>query len=428
MVDAKEIKVVDIKPPPGFVIEILDEKLKRIAKGREFNIVVDKDNKNVKKIEMIEDGILPVPKAKINILLQLVPCSFTKATTFQQLIDLVREAEAKLSNAGIISTEDQIHAIRGIYYGTIWAKDFEKEQSTTRNEGFQRFTRPSKAPDTSIPPDVRSILDCGLFESLKDSQDIVDGSRHIDFGHLIIALDARNDPKLTSNIIYPYLGFNIDMGGNGTELVTWVGDLGGGTASLAVKRVDTPSTSASESFKGSDYGGSINLEGDIAGYVVASGSSTQSSTMLTAPIFATGKKLSDALQDYLTPFASSPSWNARATTFLSMNGGTFDASNNLTNRTALITAFSKKFVIFACNYLVSRAKDGKLPFDKAKAAVDHIIPASQEVAEVFVDALDDSHKTGDKIEGKKPFPPPKPAVSGACKQQLAAVLKRLIPW
>src|SRR5262249_10481010 len=157
-------------------------------------------------------------------------------------------------------------------------------------------------------------LDCGIFSALQNSQDMVDPSgRHVDFGHLIIALDARFDPKLSAKISYPVgLGVTVDMGGTGPELVTWVGDLGGGTVRLARARVKAPGTSASISFTGSDYGGSINLEGDIAGYVVASGGATA----LSAPSIPAGKRLSDALQDYLSPATPSSAWKDRAKTFL----------------------------------------------------------------------------------------------------------------
>jgi hypothetical protein len=364
---------------------------------------------------------------------------YTQATSFQQIIDLVRAAESKLTAAGISTPKDQIHALRGIYYGTTWSLDYTGtpghpgEQSAVRNEGFQRFTRPSQDPTKTIPVNVQSILDCGLFEALKASQDMVDpDGRHVDFGHLIIGMDARFDPMLASNVQYPALGgITIDMGGTGTELVTWLGDLGGGAASLAIKRVTTPATNASASFVGSDYGGSINLEGDIAASVAA----TNSPTAVTAPTFAAGKKLSDALQDYMSPGAASSAWKARAHTFLAMQGGAFDPSGNLTNRAALITMFSGKIQTFACNYLASRVKDSHISANTGKAAADNVIPASEEVAETFVDALDDSQKTGNKVEAKR-FPSPKPAKPGACGKQIMAAeiynkankARELLPW
>ncbi|MDE2154827.1 MAG: DUF4157 domain-containing protein [Xanthomonadaceae bacterium] len=354
----------------------------------------------------------------------VAPCriTYTKAAGFKPLIDLVRAAEARLGAAGITSVKEQIHALRGIYYGTTWSKDYAAEKSTTRNEGFQRFTRPSAAPATTVPRDVRGILDCGLFGALKDSQDAVDPSgRHVDFGHLIIALDARYDTAFAGNVQYPVampLGghIDIDLGGTGTELVTWLGDLGGGAASLAVMRVSTPATSASAVFRGSDYGGSINLEGDIAGSVVA----TSSPSAVTAPAFAAGKGLADSLQDYLSPASPSASWNRRATTFLTMNGGTFDARGALTNRAALISAFAAKIGEFACNYLASRVGDKKVSLADAKAAAaKHVVSSSEEVATAFVDALIDSHKSGGRIEASR-FPSPSAGGKSSCSMQLLA--------
>jgi hypothetical protein len=347
--------------------------------------------------------------------------SYSKAASFQALIDLVKAAEAKLTAAGITSPKDQIHAIRGIYYGTLTSLDFAVEKSATRNEGFQRFTRPSQDPSASVPPDVTGSLDCGLFKALQDSQDLVDPSgRQVDFGHLIIALDARGDPAFASNIKYPAkvgpFTKNIDLGGTGTELVTWIGDLGGGAGSLAVKRVAAPATNVSTVFTGSDYGGSINLEGDIAGSVVATGSPSA----VTAPTFAPGKGLSDVLQDYLSPAAAGPAWNKRATTFLTMNGATFDGSGALSNRSALITAFANKIQEFACNYIASRVKDGKMVVAVAKSAAStHVVSSAQEVATAFVDALVDSHKSGGKIEATR-FPSPSPGGTSACAVQVTA--------
>ena len=60
------------------------------------------------------------------------------------------------------------------------------------------------------------------------------------------------------------------------------------------------------------------LEGDVAGSVVA----TSSTTSVTAPNIVAGKRLSDVLQDYLSPAAPSAAWTTRAKTFLTMNGGT----------------------------------------------------------------------------------------------------------
>jgi hypothetical protein len=346
------------------------------------------------------------------------PTTFTAATSFTTLIDLVRAAEIKLSAAGITSTQEQIHSLRGIYYGTIWSHDYSVEHSAIRNEGFQRFTRPSAAdPVATAPRDIQTILDCGLFTALFNSQDVTDGTRHVDFGHLIIGMDARYDPALTTNVQYPVAGgiMNIDMGGSGTELVTWLGDLGGAAAGLSIRRVGTPTTSASTVFTGTDYGGSINLEGDIAGFVVGAGSSTA----LTAPVITAGSgSLSDALTSYLMPGSST--YDSRATTFLSMYGGTFDPTTRaLTNGPTLITIFANKIQTFACNYLASRVRDTRITYAQATSAATHIIPASTEVATTFVNALADNITGGGKIEATR-FPSPSPAGTAACATQIAA--------
>jgi hypothetical protein len=86
--------------------------------------------------------------------------------------------------------------------------------------------------------------------------------------------------------------------------------------------VASASTTASAVFTGSDYGGSINLEGDIAASVVATPSA---STAPTAPSFGSGRRLSDALTDYLSPSAPSAAWNGCVTAFLRLNGGRVEA-------------------------------------------------------------------------------------------------------
>lgn len=342
--------------------------------------------------------------------------TYTSATSFTTLIDLIRASETKLAAAGITSTQEQIHALRGIYYGTTWSHDYSVGPSALRNEGFQRFTRPS-APDPTLtaPRDVRSILDCGLFTALFNSQDVVDGTRHVDFGHLLIGLDARYDPALTANVQYPVAGglTTIDMGGSGTELVTWLGDLGGAAAALSVRRITTRTLSASDVFTGTDYGGSINLEGDVAGFVVAAGSSTA----LTAPVITVGSgKLSDALTAYLMPGSST--YDGRATIFLGMYGGTFDpATRALTNAAAITTIFANKIQAFACNYLASRVRDRHITYAQATTAATHVVPTSVEVATTFVNALSDNIISGGRIEATR-FPAASPAGTAVCQAQI----------
>ena len=360
----------------------------------------------------------PQPAPPVQQPQQQCTTTYRPATSFQSFIDLVRAAEARLTAAGISSVTDQIHVLRGIYYGTTWSADYAVERSTLRNEGFQRFTRPSTNPAASVPQDPRTVLSCGLFTALQQSQDLVDASgRHVDVGHLIIGLDARADPAFRTNVTYPVMGglTTIDLGGTGTELVTWLGDLGGGASTLAVRRTAAPSTSASAVFVGSDYGGSINLEGDVAAFVVASGGGTS----IVAPTFAPGTRLSDALQSYLSPAGAGAAWTARADTFLRMYGATIDASGTLTNRASLVSTLAAKIQTFACNYMASRVRDGHTTYATATAAAANVPPAADEVAGAFIDALDDSRRTGARIQATR-FASPGTPRPGACAAQIAA--------
>ncbi len=325
--------------------------------------------------------------------------TFRPARSFAELISLVTEAETRLSAAGYTSVEDRIHVLRGIYYGTTWSADYLKERSPVRNLGFQTYTA------SLTPDDPRPHLPCNLFEALRGSQDVTDGGRHVDFGHLIIGLDARRS-RIARSVPIP------SQGGTGLEISTWLGDLGGGAGSLAVDRVSTASKRAMTKFTGSDYGGSINLEGDVAGFVVARDTSASG---ISPVLFNPGDTIATALSNYLSSTASGSEWNRRCTTFLEMNGATFDSSSNLTNRSSLITMFAGKIEAFACWYMVNRLRQtGRLSLSRLRSASLHISGASQEIAEIFVDTLDNCHHSpGRRLEARGTGPAPTPAGSSA---------------
>jgi len=325
------------------------------------------------------------------------PKTYTKAGNFKDLIDLVRAAEAKFNAAGVTSVDQQIKSLRAIYYGQTYSLDYTVEKSAVRNLGFETYTHSL----TGGPKDPRSILDCGLFAALQASQDVSDGSRKIDFGHLIIAMDARE--SAFDRIPFP-------SGGTGTEVVTWLGDLGGGAGILADLRASSPSVSVRSSFSGTDYGAPSNLEGDVAGFLVGA---TSGATSVSAPNIPAGKQLSDVLNDYLSPGRAGTAWASRAKDFLTIYGGTFDASGNLTNESTLMANFASKIKTFACQYLASRVADGKITQAQLQGAADHVNPCSEEVAEAFLHALEDSIKTGGPIQTLR-YPTPKPAKPGAC--------------
>jgi hypothetical protein len=55
-------------------------------------------------------------------------CSVTytseRRKSFADLIALVVAAEDALTKSGITSVKDQVHALRGVYYGTLWSLDY----------------------------------------------------------------------------------------------------------------------------------------------------------------------------------------------------------------------------------------------------------------------------------------------------------------
>jgi hypothetical protein len=308
---------------------------------------------------------------------------FTAARSFSAYIALVREAETRLAAAGFASVDDRVHVLRGIYYGTTWSADFQVERSPVRNTGFQVYTA------STTPDDPRPHLTCGLFEALRGSQDLVEGGRHVDAGHLMIGLDARRS-WTARNAPIP------TQGGTGLEIATWLGDLGGGAGMLAYRRVSDPTRRVMTVFSGTDFGGSINLEGDVAGYVV--GRNTGSTASGAAPLaIPAGNSVADALQAYLLPAAGSSTatsteWDNRCTIFLQMIGGTFNAGGALTNSTTLVRDLTDKIQDFACWYLVNRLRQSsRLSLTTLRAASLHVPACAEEVATVFVDALDDCH-------------------------------------
>jgi len=324
---------------------------------------------------------------------------YQPAKDFCALIDLVRTAEQRLIEAQPArykDVEERIHVIRGIYYGTTWSADYQVEHSEVRNMGFQAFT------GSNTPYDPRSLFVDNLFESMQKSRDVADDGRAIDFGHLMIGMDARRN-LVSRNVVVPA------QGGTGLELCTWLGDLGGGAGMLARDRVTSPQTLAINRFKGLDFGGSNNLEGDVAGYLVGRDQHDDDSLRLD---LANGKMIADALDEYLSPAAIVNAWNSRSTVFLKALGGKFKGAL-LANRKELINRLTQQIAEFGSMYLLNRLRQkNQLTANLFGEACLHLVGASQEVAQIFVDALVHSHKNqGAKIEAHLPGPVPTPKAS-----------------
>jgi len=240
-----------------------------------------------------------------------------------------------------------------------------------------------------------------LFESMRQSRDVQEGDRYIDFSHLIIGMDARRS-RIARDMTLPM------QGGTGLELSTWLGDIGGGAGMLAKDRVSSPNTPAPTRFVGLNFGGSNNLEGDVAGYVVARDKKdSEGSSALEIP---EGKLIADVLEEYLSPGSPGSEWKNRCTVFLEMLGGDFKGSSKLKNRGALIEKLATQVAEFGGIYLLNRLRqNNQLKASLLEASYLHLVGAAKEVAQVFVDALIYSHEhQGVRLQARPPAPPVTP--------------------
>lgn len=126
-----------------------------------------------------------------------------------------------------------------------------------------------------------------------------------------------------------------------------------------------PTKRALRHFKRSDYGGTVNLEGDVAGVVGVE--------------LAPDQKLADALRAYLLPPKEDKTsrWNKRAQLMLESLGGHV-VSGVLANEVELITKVGGQIEAFACWYSGTRLKDkgGKLTPTMCRNVGHHVTGAS----------------------------------------------------
>lgn len=323
-----------------------------------------------------------------------------RATTISGFINLVRDAEyALIRVAGQTDLMDRVTTLRGIYYGMEWSLDYKVEKSMIRNLGFLTYT------GGSIPADPRPALGQQLFSDLQASQNIYDRGWQIDMGHVLIGLDTRASTIMRT---VPIPG----QGGTGLEIVTWLGDLGGGAANVAFKRTKKPKTSVQIVFdnRTSDYGVSENLEGDIGGYSVACG-------MIPGdmPLYDRGQFLADLLKTYF-PVNNKEQWLTRAARFAISIGATVSPIG-ITNAASLISKLSEKIYDFAVWYTLTRyITSGQLKNKEVIIAGQHMRGAANEVATVFVQALSDAiFYQGNPVVARKYPPPSQP---GQCESSL----------
>lgn len=295
--------------------------------------------------------------------------------TLTELLSFVRAAEQAFAGiVGLSDLHEQYHALRGIYYGTTWSLDYQINQSTARNFGFQSFCQ------SGVPPDVRSILGPTLHTNLYECAEVkLTPTISLDFGHLIIGLDARRS-YLARTVPHPIaLG-----GGTGLEACTWLGDIAGGAGQLAFRRVTTPNRRALAQFQGHDFGAAVNLEGDIAAFLVGAPTGSLSSV----PRSPDTGRLSDMLAAYCQ--VGSSIWQARVAAFLQLLGAELSGTTveNLENL--------RQSLYMQCQrmgeaYLINRVKG--LPLSSSEAAkmlydaARHLVGASHEMIDIFLDLL-----------------------------------------
>jgi hypothetical protein len=342
-----------------------------------------------------------------------------RASNFAELVSLIERAETQLTTTGgITDPEQRLLTLRGIFYGTDWSKDFRAERSQIRNLGFTIFTGFGR------PPDPRPTLGTSLFSDLQNSQDVTDGRYKLDTGHALIGMEARTT-RISREFVIP------SQGGTGLEIVTWLGDLGGGAANLAWRRsanARSASRSVSTVFvaSGSDYGAPINLEGDIAGYLI--GAPTTVTAGPAGLTFSRGTTVADLFRAYLPINATGrTNYFLRSRNFLTMMGGRFNAppSNRLLNRSTVVSRLATKIREFAIAYMLQRYILGQgHPQQRVEDACKHISGAATEVAETFVKALETNVRAPRRaIRAAAPWPTPTPPASSCSSRALRAAAR-----
>jgi len=196
-------------------------------------------------------------------------------------------------------------------------------------------------------------------------------------GHVMIGLNARMR-RGSRDLVFP------GTGSTGLEITTWVGDLAGASARLALDRVGAAGTPPRKYFSGTDYGAPSNLEGDVAAYLVGAGSAA---SRVAPPAIPSTGLVATALENF---FVKKAGFAGRCRSFLILQGATF-AGTTLTNRTAVNTRMADKLEAFGRLYMVNfLRRSGKGPAIIARttmAAMPLLRKAAEDVAGVFLDKL-----------------------------------------
>ena len=293
------------------------------------------------------------------------------ARDFPEAIALLRAAGERLIRQGL-ALPQRLRTLRGLYYGTPFSLDFEKRRSVLRNLGFNCYLQ-------SLPPhDPTPWLGPGLVRALKDSAELRDHGRALDLGHVLVGLEARVR-RSTRGLPLP------TQGGTGLELGTWLGDLGGAAGLLAIARLDAPRTRVRDLlFSPRTYDLRLNLEGDLAGYLVAR---DPRATGVSPPSWDGFRTVADALQAYLFGRGPDADWPQRYRLFTAMLGGQI-RGGRLLNKAALRSRISRRVTVFGSSYVLYRLRHlGRLKRSQVRAAAQHLEGAADELTTVFMDFI-----------------------------------------
>jgi hypothetical protein len=153
---------------------------------------------------------------------------------------------------------------------------------------------------------------------------------------------------------------------------------------LSIHRTTDPKRRAKTVFGKSDFGAAVNLEGDIAGFLVLRDTSKTAASGLD---LSRHSLLSVAIQEYLNPADPHSEWNSRCKVFLTLLGGTF-TGNTLTNRSAMETNLQSKIKDFGRIYMINRLRQsGKLSAKTLADSSRHLNGAATEVTKIFLDIM-----------------------------------------
>jgi hypothetical protein len=220
------------------------------------------------------------------------------------------------------------------------------------------------------------VLGLWALFSLRNSQDV----GGVDFGHVLIGLNARLS-SVAREETAPLHGAP-GSGPIGLEIVTWVGDLGGAAARVALNRVVAPEADVARYFRGTDYGAASNLEGDISAYTVASPAGA-SGAVGPLTLTATGS-IADAIEAH---FMTTGGRQSSCYKFVMVQGARFDGSTFL-NRPTLEAAMAVKLALFGQLYMVNYLRQrNRLDWSRIVRARQELPKASVDVARRFVDWL-----------------------------------------